>query len=247
MKPAPADVEAIERATVAAVAPREVVEHRGWLAAFDDTTVNRARSAVPLSHEAPDTTAITHLHGLYRERGVMPNFRIARLDSMAPVQAQLARLALQPLQPTRVMVAPARAVASSADPAAVQLADEPDDAWAAVFLGEGFDPVDGASRVATLRRAAGSRFGAIREGGQAIAAGVLALSHGWASVHGMRTAQSHRGRGFASQLLAAFAAEALRQGCERMVLQVEEANPAQRVYQRAGFAHAWTYEYWRER
>jgi ribosomal protein S18 acetylase RimI-like enzyme len=242
------DVDSLERATVAAVAPREVRGLAGWLLAFDDGTVNRARSAVPLSHERPDAHVARSIFEMYQERGVMPNFRIPQKPSMGDVEAQLVQLGLLPLQPTQVLVANANDVISSVGSGAVEIADAPNDAWAAVFLGEGFDPKDGASRVATLRRASGSRFGAIREAGQVVAAGVLAMSHGWATVHGMRTALSHRRRGLATRVLAAFASEASARGYERLVLQVEVANDAaSRVYKRCGFAHAWTYVYWREK
>jgi len=243
----PIDVEAIERATVAAVAPREVEELRGWLVAYDDVTVNRARSAVPLRHDAPDAKAVPQIVERYRARGIMPNFRVAQLASMHEVEGELARAGLQSLQPTQVLVARALEVARAAAEGGVAVRREPDDAWAAVFLGEGFDPADGASRVATLARANGSLFAGIREGAAVVAGGVLALGHGWASIHGMRTALSHRGRGLATRILAALAREALKRDHDRIALQVEVANDtATRVYRRCGFELAWTYAYWRE-
>jgi predicted GNAT family acetyltransferase len=239
------DVEAIERATVAAVAPRELEELPGWLLAYDSVTVNRARSAVPLTHDRPDAAAVPRIHERYRMRGIAPNFRIAQLAAMAPVERELARLGLASQQPTQVMVARAEDVVHAAG-GAVHVAAEPDDAWAAVFLGEGFDPADGASRVATLKRAKGSLFAGVREGGAVVAGGVLALGHGWASIHGMRTALAHRGRGLATRVLAALAREALARDHARIVLQVEVANDtATRVYRRCGFELAWTYAYWR--
>jgi predicted GNAT family acetyltransferase len=242
------EVEAIERATVAAVAPQTVEEFAGWLLAFDKGTVNRARSAVPLSHDAIDASVVPEIFRRYRDRAVMPTFRIAQKASMGDVERELARLGLLPLQPTQVLVAQASDVAASAEAAGVEIAGEPDEAWAQVFLGEGFDPADGASRVATLKRAKGSRFASIREGDRVVAGGVLAMSHGWATVHGMRTALSHRRRGLASRVLAAFAREAIANGYERIALQVEVANDAAtRVYTRSGFTHAWTYAYWREK
>lgn len=240
------DVEAIERATVAAVAPREVEELSGWLVAYDNVTVNRARSAVPLTHECPDASAVPRIHEGYVARGMPPNFRVAQLASMASVEYELERVGLTSQQPTQVMVARALDVASAAIDD-VQIAGEPDDAWAAVFLGEGFDPTDGASRVATLKRATGSLFAGVREGDQVIAGGVLALSHGWASIHGMRTALAHRGKGLATRVLAALAREALRRNHSHLVLQVEVANEiATRVYRRCEFELAWVYAYWRE-
>ena len=130
---------------------------------------------------------------------------------------------------------------------AADIAAQPDEGWAAVFLGEGFDPVDGASRVKTLSRAPGTLFASIREDGRTVAAGAAAFGHGWASVHGMRTAQACRGRGLAARVLASLADAASARGYPRMFLQVEAHNPpAQSLYRRAGFEPAWTYAYWRK-
>jgi N-acetylglutamate synthase len=239
------DVEGIERATVAAVAPREVEELSNWLLAYDSVTVNRARSAVPLRHDTLDASVLPAIVDRYRMRELAPNFRVPQIMGMYEVERELARHSLTAQQPTQVMVAQARDVAGAAA-GEVQIASEPDDAWSAVFLGEGFDPVDGASRVATLRRARGSLFAGIREGDRVVAGGVLAAGHGWASIHGMRTALSHRGRGLATRVLAALAREALKRDHDRIVLQVEVDNrTATRVYRRCGFELAWTYAYWR--
>lgn len=240
------DVEAIERATVAAVAPREVEELPGWLIAYDTVTVNRARSAVPLTHERPHHGCVAQIGERYRRRGLAPNFRVPQMPSMIQVEDELARLALTPQQPTQVMVARTQDVAQAAPEGGEQLAPVPDDAWAAVFLGEGFDPTDGASRVATLSRAKGSLFASIGHRDEVVAVGVLAMGHRWASIHGMRTALAHRGTVLATRVLAALAREALRRGHPRILLQVEVANDvATRVYRRCGFERAWTYAYWR--
>ena len=242
------DVESVERATVAAVAPREVEELPGWLVAYDSVTVNRARSAVPLRHDAPNATVVAEIFDRYRQRGGEPNFRVPQLAAMDGIERELSRLRLSPQQPTQVLVASAHDVARASADNNVRIATEPDDAWAGVFLGEGFDPADGASRVATLKRAKGSLFAGIRAGDAVIAGGVLALGHGWASIHGMRTALAHRGQGLATRVLAALAREALKQGHDRIALQVEVANDtATRVYKRCGFELAWVYAYWRER
>lgn len=241
------DVASLERAVVAAVAPPEVIELRGWIAAFDDTTVSRARSAAPLSHAGIDADAVPLLCAAYRERGLSPVFRVPEACPPALAQA-LADAGLAPEQPTDVQVARTRDVAAAGDPAGVEVTGQVDDAWRAIFLGAGFDPVDGASRVKTLTRAPGSKFAAMREGGTVVAAGVLGLASGWASIHGMRTAQSHRGRRLATRVLAALADTALQHGHASMMLQVERDNAvAQHLYARCGFTRAWTYMYWRSR
>ena len=66
----------------------------------------------------------------------------------------------------------------------------------------------------------------MRENGATVAAGAMAFGHGWASVHGMRTEQSQRGRGLAGRVLAGLAQAALA------------------LYRRAGFETRWQYCYW---
>jgi GNAT superfamily N-acetyltransferase len=67
----------------------------------------------------------------------------------------------------------------------------------------------------------------------------------WAGIHGMRTAPAHRGLGHASAILAALGRVARDRGVTRVFLQVEEANPARRIYRAAGFSPVWRYHYWR--
>ena len=113
---------------------------------------------------------------------------------------------------------------SSGTPAEVE--DAPDAGWASVFLGAGFDPVDGASRVRSLGRASGNLYASVRENGLTLAAGAASFGHGWASVHGMRTEQSARGRGLAGRVLAGLAQAALARGFDQVFLQVEAGNDA---------------------
>lgn len=239
-------VEAIERATLAAVAPEEVVEIDGWLVGLDPGTIRRAASAVPLSHDLPhDPAVLDAIEAAFAARGLSPAFRVADAPGLSAVREALAARGYGFEQPTLVKTAEVAAVraVTSAEPA--QVSDRPDEAWAAVFLGEGFDPVDGAYRVKALSRSPGAAYGAVREGTRALAVGAGSYSHGWVSFHGMRTDAAHRGKGLAGRVLAGLAATATERGVDLAFLQVEEKNaPARALYRRAGFTPAWRYHYW---
>ncbi len=240
-------VEALERATVHAVSPDAQAEIPGWILPFDPGTVGRARSAVPLSHAAqPAASVLPEIEAAYAQHGLPVMLRIPRLAAFEAFRAELARQGYREEIATEVQVAAAadvRAV-SAGDP--VEVLATPDDDWASVFLGKGSDPVDGASRVQKLGKAAGSLFAIVRDGARPVAAGAAAFSHGWGSVHGMRTAQDQRGRGLAGRVLATLAGAAIERGYDRVFLQVAEENAgAKSLYRRAGFAPAWTYSYWR--
>ena len=243
----PSDIEAIERATVTAVAPEAVEELEGWLLSFDTGAVGRAKSAVPLRHAASDAAAVQEIEARYEARGLPALFRIADDPCFELIRTELKRRGYRWERPTLVQTAATKSVRQVAPDATAEVATAPDASWAAVFLGEGFDPVDGAGRVKALSRTSGSIYASVREDGRAIAAGAAAFGYGWASVHGMRTAQARKGEGLAARVLATLAAVALKQGMERMFLQVEEDNaPALALYRGAGFATAWGYTYWRQ-
>lgn len=243
-----ADVESIERATLAAISPQAVLVLPGWLLPFDNGTVGRAKSAVPLLHTAAyaEPGMLGHIEQHYAARSLQASFRLPDVPSFDAMRRALADKGYGPQQPTLVQcgaVAAMRAV--TAQPLAA-VDNAPDALWASVFLGEGFDPVDGASRVKSLSQASSSVFASVREAGHTVAAGAGAFSHGWASVHGMRTAAAHRGKGLAARVLAGLAEAAMQRGIDKVFLQVEEGNAAARaLYQRAGFQMAWRYTYWR--
>ena len=239
----PAAVEALERDVVAAVAPPQILQIGDWLVPLDNGTIGRAKSAVPLRHDL-GPGAIGEIEAAYRDRGLKPAFRIADVPSLEPVCAELARRGFAPEQPTIFEIGSIDELAAFSE-ASARILRVPDEAWAGIFLGEGFDPADGAHRVAALTRSPDAVYAAAGEGGETRAVGVMSFGAAWAGIHGMRTAPAHRGLGYASAILAALGRAAQARGVARVFLQVEEANPARRIYRRAGFTPVWRYRYWR--
>lgn len=245
-----ADIEAIERATLDAVAPQwvETLEDEAWLLPMDPGTVGRAKSAVPLRHEAPHAAPgelLERIEARYAGRGLPTQLRVADTPCFDGLAHALEGRGYAAAKPTLTQTGSARAMLVLGAGAPADIDAAPDAAWAQVFLGPGFDPVDGASRVQALSRASGNLYASVRENGTTLAAGAISFGHGWASVHGIRTVQSARGRGLAGRVLAGLAQAALDRGFERVFLQVEAGNePALALYRRAGFVPAWTYRYW---
>ncbi len=239
----PGNLEALERSVVGAVAPTQSVEIGGWLVPLQAGPIGRAKSAVPLSHD-PDISAIDTIVAAFRTRSLSPAFRLADVPGLDAARDAVARHGLTGQQPTVMKLGEVAALAAFADGPALLL-PRPDAAWSAVFMGEGFDPEEGRLRAETLSRSPNALYGAAGEGGATHAVGVATVVDGWAGIHGMRTAPAHRGRGHAAAILGAFGRALLGQGVERVVLQVEEANSARRIYRRAGFTPLWTYRYWR--
>ncbi len=241
------DIEAIERATIVGVSPAELEPLDDWLLPYDAGTIGRAHSAVPLQHDHCDPSAIAEIESRYRARGLRPSFRLADVATFDPLRDELRRRGYREKQATLVQSATCEAMLRAARDAPAETAPAPDVSWAATFSGEGFDPVDAAHRTGAFARAPGVLFASVRENARAVAVGVAALAHGWAGVHGMRTARARRGEGLAGRVLAGLAVAALERGVSKAFLQVQEDNaPARALYRRAGFATLWRYAYWQQ-
>jgi GNAT superfamily N-acetyltransferase len=250
-----AEIESLERATLQAVAPEQVHEIPGWLLPMDSGTVGRAKSAVPLIREAVDPADADRIAQAYRSQGFQPVLRVPDLPAFDALRARLLVLGFTHDQPTLTQVGRIDKVIAALGhlgTAGVALDARPDAAWTAMFLGEGFDPVDGASRAASLARAQGTRYVSLREeenenGDQTtLACAAASFGHGWLGLHGLRTEARQRGRGLAGRVLLAMALEARARGIERMYLQVHEnSTSALALYLRVGLGTAWVYSYWR--
>lgn len=239
------EIEAIERVTLAAVPPQRLQEWRGWLLPLDDGTVGRSHSAVPLRHEAPAAGSLGEIEGRYAAAGLPAILRLPEVPAFDAMRAGLRQRGWRSSKPTLVQIAELADAPPPPPAVPVALAAVPGDEWEQVFLGDGFDPVDGASRLAILRRGRASVFASVRQDGRTVAVGAACVGHGWCGVHGMRTAPAYRGRGLATAIMAAFARHARGAGVRRWFLQVESRNAgAQSVYARQGFATAWHYAYW---
>jgi GNAT superfamily N-acetyltransferase len=247
--PTPAQIEAIERATLEALRPAHLHAIAHWLLPFDPAEVGRARSAVPLRHDGLNLAALPALCAHYQQNGWPVVLRIADVPGLRPWQAALQAQGYQPSAAVHVQTATVhtlrQAAAHTSAPPTTRSAT-PDTAWSSVYTAEGFDAVDGAQRAQLLSRSAGACYATVQSGGQSLAAGVGCIGQGWLSLHGMRTVPAAQGRGLAGALIGTLADWAQAQGVGHAFLQVEADNaPALALYRRFGFQTAWTYHYWK--
>ncbi len=241
------DIAAIERATLDAVAPLRIAEDvPGWLLPFDTAPIGRARSAVPLQHDGLPVSSLDLIAERYASEQLPVVWRMADAAGLMPLCAALEKRGFAPQQATRVQTASIDTLLSHTNKHDVQVRTEPDAAWRSVYTAPGFDPVDGAARIAALSRSHAVLYATVILDGLPCAAGTASVSRGWLGVHGMRTAQAYRQRGLATAILAALAQAGAARGIHRSFLQVEADNAeALSLYARHGFQTAWTYQYWR--
>jgi GNAT superfamily N-acetyltransferase len=239
-------IEAIERATLDAMPPQRLAHWGEWLLPFDDGTVGRSHSTVPLRHATPPPETLTELERRYRAQSLPLVLRLPEIPAFEALQAQLDAQGYRRAKPTLVQVGTLAALASPhAVTGSIEVTDRPGADWEQVFLGEGFDPVDGASRLGILRRGSQSVFAGLRVDGRIVAVGSACVSHGWCGLHGMRTLPAWRGRACASALIASLGRAAGERGATQCFLQVDASNAiARSLYAQRGFTTSWAYAYW---
>lgn len=245
-----ADARAIERATLAAVPPRELLDDDGWLLAANAGAIGRANSVTPLLAGVDDLDAkIDRAIAFYRQRGLTPTFRVSPFARPEGLAARLAARGFKADEETAVETADVEDVLAAGAPAhEVRRDTAPSAEWLAVFLSASAEPEAlQRLRLETLRRATQSAFYSVEREGVILAVGVGAVDEsGWAGMHGMRTTPGARRQGCARAIVLAAARSAQAQGAGRLYLQVETNNaPARALYGQLGFAQAYSYAYWR--
>lgn len=224
-----------------------------WLLRAAEGFTGRANSALPLGDPGlPLDEALAAVTGWYHERGLPPVIAVPGPLETGP-SGQLLDDHLAERQwstrpgPAFVMVAdlPLGGQRPGVLPAGVvvRAADEPDDAWAAMYHYRGQDHLPPVARK-VLTSAPSQVFVSIRSGEEVLAIARLSLAGGWAGITAVEVSPARRRRGLGAAITAAACHEAGQRGAGRVFLQVEVANaPARALYEGLGFRYSHRYHY----
>jgi len=249
------EIAAIEQSTEYALPALEVRELGPWLLRASGGVFQRVNSVFTTrSGEIENFTArqwlslIEQAVAFYRQRKLRPLFHLTPASVPSELDAMLIERGYQVDIPSEVWSADVGhvAVANSGvnlGDLQIHTTNQPDDAWLSCAFGE--DNQKRRIREAIFRNIAADRcFISFRDNERAVACGlgVVAMNRGW--IFSMHTADSHRRRGLARDILRRLAFRALERGAERMHLQVMSDNAvALNLYARAGFAKTYDYHY----
>ena len=237
------------------------VPGRGWRLRAAGGFTGRANSVLAVGEPGlPVSQAIQAAETWYAERGLPCRFAVPwELDAPTlpdgardtELDAELRRRGYALDCPTLMLTAATREVAGAVlRPGAVpmagglrlDLADEPDEAWASSYRYRGEPLPDLARRV--LMSAPAQVFVSVRDATHTVAVARGASSRGWTGVSAMLVADSHRRRGLGREVLGAIAGWAIDRGDRSAYLQVADDNaPARALYASAGFAAHHGYQY----
>jgi N-acetylglutamate synthase len=204
----------------------------------------RANSALAVGDPGvPIAMAIDEVVRWYRARGLRPMVAVA-FPSGRPHSSDVDRLLEERGWAVDhgaiVMTAAQDLVTERA--AAVDLDEEPDEAWLELYRPRGRTPPPIARRL--LMSAPWQAFGSVREGGRTVAIGRVAVAAGWAGLTAVAVDPAHRRRGFGGAITGALADAAAAHGAAGVYLQVEHDNAAAlSLYRRQGFTDHHEYHY----
>ncbi|WP_158374630.1 GNAT family N-acetyltransferase [Cellulosimicrobium cellulans] len=237
----------VEAATWRPAATRDV---DGWRLGLSGGFTRRANSALPLATPEDLDATLGRVEAVYAAAG-QPS--VVRVCSDAPegLAAALATRGYAERAVTDVLVRDLAALPPehvAAPPALrVDVADAPDDAWLAGWLGvkAGGGTVDAATARAVVAGSPALYLTAADADGATLGVLRAALEGGWTGLSCLMVARGARRRGLGRLLTRLGLRAAADRGATRAFLQVEAANAgAADLYAAEGFRPAERYAYW---
>ncbi|MDQ0923241.1 ribosomal protein S18 acetylase RimI-like enzyme [Pseudarthrobacter sp. W1I19] len=222
-----------------------------WVLRASEGVTQRANSVWPRNSAEAPGDALREATQWYRERRLPLIFQITDKPGNAELNAVLDRQGFTRQSETLIMArTSAAACVPSRAAARVQMSDQPDDDWLALWWR--VDGRGGAAEWATTRAiltGCPSLYAMVRDDdGVPAAVGRLAMVEGTGGIYCMATSPSHRRRGYASEVLQALLSEGNARGLNNFWLLVTAANEAaQQLYTQAGFKESGRYLYRQQR
>jgi len=241
------DVRRVEEVGLNALQTQRQLFYDGWLLRISPGKARRARSVnAHFGSTLPLETKIGYCERIYRERGLPVLFRMTPFVRPQGLADALAARGYEAFDPTLVQVAPLERPPDARAADGVDIVTPTLDAFAdaVAVLQEASREQRDAYYERMVNTPQTSRALLAHAEGRVVGVGTIMLEDGLAGVFSMATAPDMRKRGVASALLARLLAWAWEHGAAHAYLQVDARNnPALAVYQKFGFATAYTYHY----
>src|SRR3954447_23676772 len=238
----------LERTMVEGWRPLEVEALGDWLLRASGGFTRRGNSALPLgSPGRPLDDAVAAGEAWYVDRGLPPRVQLP-LDASAGVIAEhLTGRGWRREMAVHVMtaeLAPVLRASTVDDVTTVQIDEEPDEAWVAVYRSEAGPLPDVGPRELLVNHASAG-FASIRAGGECLAIARATVDGRWAGLFAVEVAPAHRRRGLGRAVSVAALRWAVRGGARRAYLQVVPENVAAlTLYDVLGFDVHHDYEHY---
>lgn len=218
----------------------------GWRLRYSYGVTRRANSVLAETHEGDLEDKLDSVENFYNRFNAKPRFQLCPASQPSDLNDVLQKRGYAKVSGAKVQTLELAHAKFDADISKVQLIDEPNDEWFAVYRAvEKADAHKEKIRTQMLQciqpKAA---FALLRLDNEPAVVGLGVFENGYTGIFNMATLQNFRGRGGASTILAALAKWGREQNGHTLYLQVSEENvTAQRVYEKIGFRTLYSYWY----
>lgn len=225
----------------------QTVLFEGWLLRFADGYTKRSNSIQAIYGNTMDTDAkIEHCEKLYGDRGLPAVFKVTPFVKTGELDRQLAERNYELIDHTLVKTVSLSRVAKPDDRySEISLEPEPSDLW--------LDALGMFSRLSEEHKSITRKmmeqsplrkcFALLYDNGIPVACGLAVVEREWVGLYDIATGSAHRNKGHGERLIRHLLAWGEEQGATSAYLLVVKANaPANRLYDKIGFAFA--YDYW---
>ncbi|MEX1103973.1 MAG: GNAT family N-acetyltransferase [Dehalococcoidia bacterium] len=237
----------LEEVLLNATAPPEQLLYDGWLLRLSREHIKRASSVnATFASTLPLPEKLEACERVYRERGLVPIFRITSQPAEPQLDAELEGRGYRAFEPSLVQAAPLAPSGGPTDaPEGLRFETMETEPWVAMVAGLRGWPAHDVE--AHTRRMASSVLASHCLGlvaGESVAScGLVTLEGEYAGLFDIYTPPEFRGKGLAAVLCRRLLEIGREQGATTGWLSVLATNaPALAVYRRLGFETA--YEYW---
>lgn len=230
--------------------PPLITQHLdGWRLRASEGVHGRANSVWPNDDGStlPLAAKLAEVEAFYQRRGLPPRYQMAPAMQPADLDQRLAEQGYELYEPVEVQTAVlSTLLAQTTSPYAATITPTPSDEWLA------FDnhhhahtPHQAHIRGQIMRRIGpAAAFAAVEENGRFLGIGLGVCERGWLGIFNMLTDAAERRRGVGTAVLHHLATWATHHHATHAYLQVVATNrPAQALYARASFTHAYSYHY----
>ena len=217
-----------------------VEELAGWRLRYAHGLTSRANSAWTAADDGSLALdeKVERAEGFYRSNGLAPRFQLTDASRPVELEALLERRGYT--QPAPAVSVETAELGEVADPGGVDVREDLDDGWLALWAGSReFDDL-GVARTLLTGSPGRTAFARIDD----VAVGRAVVVDGWLGITSMATLPAARRRGHARGMLEALVAWGRTHGATHGLLQVDETNdPARALYAQFGFRASHAYRY----
>ncbi|MFW9963876.1 MAG: GNAT family N-acetyltransferase [Candidatus Sifarchaeia archaeon] len=219
----------------------------GWLFRANGGITRRANSVLPLGPPPPPLEdSIEKAISFYRNRGLKPRFQMTETSKPVELDRDLSDRGFTVGLQVEVHTAAINHLIQKDSPIDVMISNDISDGWMSVYSeASGYDSSSMETRKNLMKRTTLTKAFALAKIDRELAGvGFGVVEDKWLGLFNIASLPSFRGRGVALSVNTALAKWGHQRGARSAYLHVESENiPAQKLYDKLGFQHLYTYWY----